>query len=613
VQAQLIAGGLHMKARSTLAVVATLAGLAGPLAGTARAAPPERREPGRPTGYIVVFKGSVPDVDAATDRHERARGFRAGQRYRSAVRGFAARLSAAQANQLSQDPDVAFVTPDRPVRASGLAVLAAGDSAPMGVRRVEAASSVAAHNASGVNVAVLDSGIDLDHPDLNVAAGPNCVAPGPPDDDNGHGTHVAGTIAARNNGTGVVGVAPNTRLYAVKVINAAGEGSWSSLLCGIDWVTSTRTDANPLNDVAVANLSVGGPGDPVRDCATTTDAMHRAICASTGAGVVYVVAAGNDAWDFDYASVPDLPAAYPQVLTVTAATDSDGRPGSTGASPACRTTERDDRFASFSNFALTAAGANHTIAAPGTCIRSTWRGGGYATSSGTSMATPHVAGAVALCLDEAGVAGACRGLTPSQIVQRMRADAAQHAGEEPCDGFAGDPQHARGGAYFGFLNWVSVAGTEASGVAACDPVGFAVTGSVYSGTGQLSRLADDDSSYLEVGSVVTQRIQTAELRPYAKISADQRSSLRRLTVTVDGNLTTRGASRTVRIFDFSTGQWQTVDGPVSAVTSDRAVSWSTTSPLRYVSGAGEIQVAVTAKSASPFRARTDVVRFTIEN
>jgi subtilisin len=604
-----------MKARSTLTALAAVAGLAAPVAGAgaAQAAPPDRREPGRPTGYIVVYKGSVPDVDTATDRHERVRGIRAEQRFRSAVRGFSARMSAAQAEQLSQDPEVAFVSPDRPVRASRLAALAAGDSAPMGVRRLEAASSIAAHNASGASVAVLDSGIDLDHPDLNVAAGPNCVGSGPPDDDNGHGTHVAGTIAARNNGAGVVGVAPGSRLYSVKVMNAAGEGSFSSIICGIDWVTSTRTDADPANNVAVANLSLGGPGDPVRDCASTTDAMHRAICASTGAGVTYVVAAGNDGWDFDYASAPDLPAAYPQVLTVTAATDSDGRPGSTGPVPACRTTERDDRFASFSNFALTAAGANHTIAAPGTCITSTWPGGGYATLSGTSMAAPHVAGAVALCVNESGVAGPCASLTPSQITQKLRTDAANHAVKEPCDGFAGDPQHARGGAYFGYMDWVSVAGTEATGVARCDPVGFATTGSVYGGTGQLSRVAEDDGSYLEISSAYSQGAYVTELRPFARLSADQRASLKKLTVTADGSVTSRGASLSLRILNVSTGLWETVDGPIGGVTVDRAVNWSTVSPLPYVSNGGEIRVAVTGRGASAFRSRTDVVRFTIEN
>ncbi|HEX2192148.1 MAG TPA: S8 family serine peptidase [Acidimicrobiales bacterium] len=602
-----------MKTRSTLVALATVAGLGWPLALPAQAAPPERREPGRPTGYIVVLKESAPDVDAVADRHERARGFRAPLRYRTAVRGYAARLSPAQADELSRDPEVAFVSPDRPVYASRVAGLAPGDSAPMGVRRLEAASSVAAHNASGVNVAVLDSGIDLDHPDLNVAAGPNCVGAGPADDDNGHGTHVAGSIAARNDGAGVVGVAPNTRLYAVKVMNAAGEGTWSSIICGIDWVTSTRTDADPANNVAVANLSLGGPGDPVRDCATTTDAMHRAICASTGAGVTYVVAAGNNGWDFDYANAPDLPAAYPQVLTVTAASDSDGRPGSTGPVPVCRTGEVDDRFATFSNFALTAAGASHTIAAPGTCIASTWPGGGYATISGTSMAAPHVAGAVALCLNEAGVAGACSGLAPGQIVQKLRADAAHHAGKEPCDGFAGDPQHTRGGAYFGYLNWVSVAGTEAAGVARCDAVAFATTGSVYGGTGQLSRLGDNDTSYLEVSSTYTQGAYVAELRPSTRISADQRSSLKKLIVTVDGNVTSRGASLSLRILNMSTGAWETIDGPVGGVVTDRTVSWSTVSPLAYVSGSGEIRVAVTGRSTSSFRARTDLVRFTIEN
>ena len=604
-----------MKARSTLLTLAAVAGLAAPLAGAgaAQAAPPDRREPGRPTGYIVVFEGSVPDVDAATNRHERARGFRAEKRFRTAVRGFAARLSAAQAEQLSQDPDVAFVSPDRPVRASRLVGLAPGESVPMGVRRLEAASSIAAHNASGANVAVLDSGIDLDHPDLNVAAGPNCAGSGPPDDDNGHGTHVAGTIGARNDGAGVVGVAPGTRLYAVKVMNAAGEGSFSSVICGIDWVTSTRTDADPANNVAVANLSLGGPGDPVRDCATTTDAMHRAICASTGAGVTYVVAAGNSGWDFDYPSAPDLPAAYPQVLTVTAATDSDGRPGSTGGAPACGPTEPDDRYASFSNFALTAAGANHTLAAPGTCIASTWPGGGYAQMSGTSMASPHVAGAVALCINEAGAAGACATLAPSQIVQRMRTVAASHATKEPCDGFAGDPQHARGGAYFGYLGWVSVTGTDASGVARCDPIGFATTGSVYGGTGQLSRVAEDDASYLELSSVYSQGAYVTELRPYAKLSADQRASLKKLTVTVDGHVTTRGASLSLRILNFSTGLWETINGPVGGVTYDRAVTWSTVSPLAYVSASGEVRVAVAGRSTTSFRSRTDVVRFTIEN
>jgi hypothetical protein len=150
-------------------------------------------------------------------------------------------------------------------------------------------------------------------------------------------------------------------------------------------------------------------------------------------------------------------------------------------------------------------------------------------------------------------------------------------------------------------------------VARCDPIGFATTGTVYGGTGQLSRLADDDASYVEVSSVFNQRAHVAELRPNFRISADQRSSLKKLTVTVDGNVTTRGAALTLRILNVSTGLWEAFDGPAVGVMSDRAVSWSTVSPLPYVSGAGDIRITVAGRSASSFRARTDVVRVTIEN
>ena len=146
---------------------------------------------------------------------------------------------------------------------------------------------------------------------------------------------MAGTVAARNNGLGLTGVVPGTKVYAAKVLDKTGSGSFSQMICAIEWTTATRTDVDVSNDIAVANLSLGGGGSPVGSCPTTPDPLHRAICNSTAAGITYVVAAGNSGWDFDHPSTPDVPAAYPEVLTVAAVADSDGRAGGTGAVPNC--------------------------------------------------------------------------------------------------------------------------------------------------------------------------------------------------------------------------------------------------------------------------------------
>jgi subtilisin family serine protease len=278
---------------------------------------------------------------------------------------------------------------------------------------------------------------------------------------------VAGSIAAKNNGSGVVGVAPGTKVWAVKVLDSTGSGSLSSIVCGIDWVTANAVSKN----IKVLNMSLGGSGEPVQACETTTDPMHQAVCRAAAGDVLSVVAAGNDGWDFDYAASPDVPAAYPQALTVTALSDSDGRSGGTGGPPACRTGEADDAPASFSNFAATSGGAAHTIAAPGTCITSTWPtdvapSGGYTTISGTSMAAPHIAGAAALCENDGGVAGACAGKTPAEVISSLRATAQSHTTRHPAYGFAYDPAHTPQAArYFGYLAVVDTAApdTEISG------------------------------------------------------------------------------------------------------------------------------------------------------
>ena len=429
-----------------------------PLATSSAAELPRERSPERIDGrYIVGFRPSVARPGELSDKLEEAEGFETDLRYRHALEGFSARLSPAQLGRLREDPRVDFIVADRTARALESVPLATGDGAPMGVRRMRAATTAETHEASSVNVAVIDTGIDLSHPDLNAAHGKSCVGTATAQDDNGHGTHVAGTIAAENDGARVVGVAPGTRVYAVKVLDAKGSGTWSQVICGIDWATSTRTDADPSNDIAVANMSLGGVGSPVQGCATTTDPLHVAICNSTAAGVTYVVAAGNDGWDFDYPSQPDVPAAYPQVLTVSAVSDSDGLSGGVGGSPACRTGEADDRYASFSNYAKTAGGQAHTVAAPGVCILSDARGGGTTTMSGTSMAAPHIAGQVALCLGEAGTPGPCAGLPPAEIIQKVREDAAAHTAANPSYGFVGDPARPVTGRYYGYLSHVGIA------------------------------------------------------------------------------------------------------------------------------------------------------------
>ncbi|MDQ3946562.1 MAG: S8 family serine peptidase, partial [Actinomycetota bacterium] len=189
-------------------------------------------------------------------------------------------------------------------------------------------------------------------------------------------------------------------------------GTTRELLCGVDWVTGTRLDADPANDIDVANLSLGGEGGDDGHCGRVDgDLLHQAICRSVAAGVTYVVAAGNDGADAAHYT----PAAYDEVITVSALADSDGRPGSLGGRPPCRD-DADDTLANFSNH-----GSDIDLIAPGVCIMSTVpvngrvpnTTSGYGVLTGTSFAAPHVAGAAALWL--AGHPGA----GPTQVRQAL--------------------------------------------------------------------------------------------------------------------------------------------------------------------------------------------------
>jgi subtilisin family serine protease len=362
------------------AVALAAAGLlVGALAPTATAASQGVADGSR--DYIVVLQDGVSSADVAPE-HARAHGAEVSQVYRSALSGYTARLSPAAVADLQRDSRVAFVQPD------GL-VHAAAQSVPTGINRADAElSGLAAINGADtrvdVDVAVIDTGVDLDHPDLNVytAGAKNCSTGKSAEDGNGHGTHVAGTIGALDNSAGVVGMAPGARIWPVRVLNNAGSGTYSAIICGIDYVT------DHADQIEVANMSLGGTGADDGNCGRSNkDAMHQAICRSVAAGVTYVVAAGNESEN----AAKHVPASYDEVITVSALADFNGLPGG-GAAATCRT-DVDDTFASFSNF-----GADVDLIAPGVCISSTWKGGGYSTISGTSMASPHVAGGAALYL-----------------------------------------------------------------------------------------------------------------------------------------------------------------------------------------------------------------------
>ena len=394
--------------------------------------------------YVVVLNDAVGDPAGAASALARQAGFAPTFVYTSALKGFAASLTSSQLTWLRSSAEVAFVEPDITFTAAGTTVpLASGETLPVGIPRIGAATAGLVNPPSGVNVAELDTGIDLGNTDLNAVSGTNCIKSATAaQDDNGHGTNVAGIIAARDQGAGVVGVAPGTKLYAVKVLARSGSGTLSQILCGINWVTANAAAYN----IKVANMSLAGSGTNDNNCGNTNkDAEHQAICKSIAAGVNYVAAAGNNSANL----ASYIPAAYPEVLTATAMTDTDGTPGGLGPAP-CIKGEKDDTYGTYSNYAVSSADQAHTIAAPGTCVTSDAIGGGTSTYYGTSEAAPHVAATVALCLNDGGGSGPCSGLSPAGVIAKVRGDAQANA--TGLNGFLGDPLRAITGRYYGYLD-----------------------------------------------------------------------------------------------------------------------------------------------------------------
>ena len=264
---------------------------------------------------------------------------------------------------------------------------------PTGIRRCDADAVPGLITGSGLitvdaDVAIIDTGLDATHPDLNVVQQgvrfytnrkQQLLTDNKWQDDHGHGTHVGGIIGARDNGFGVVGVAPGVRLWPVKVLDSGGGGTVSTVVGGIDWVVQ-RADT-----IEVANMSLGGG---------KSQAINDAVKAGTSAGIVFVVSAGNSSWDAANYS----PASEPTALTVSALADTDGLPGGLGG--LTQDYDLDETLAWFSNY-----GQVVDVCAPGVEIYSTYlvSRGGYTTMSGTSMAAPHVAGAAALYIAHHGL------------------------------------------------------------------------------------------------------------------------------------------------------------------------------------------------------------------
>jgi subtilisin family serine protease len=334
--------------------------------------------------YIVVLKDTVASPDAVARDHAQRFGAQVDHVYTNALKGYAAVIPNARVAQLRADAQVSYVEADGDVEALGKPgpPPPSTQTLPWGVNYVDAdISSTRAGNGSGavagVNAYVIDTGIGS-HSDLNVVGTVN-FAGGKATDCNGHGTHVAGTIAALDNSSDVVGVAPGVPLTAVKVLDCNGSGTTSAVIAGVDWVTANARKP------AVANMSLGGSASQALD-----DAVRR----SAASGVVYAIAAGNSGIDACTQSPARAGAGTANGIVTTAAVDSAGSE------------------ASWSN-----AGSCVDIWAPGVNILSTKLGGGTTTMSGTSMASPHVAGTAALYLATHPTA------SPATVEAQLRTDA----------------------------------------------------------------------------------------------------------------------------------------------------------------------------------------------
>ncbi|WP_261388930.1 S8 family serine peptidase [Qipengyuania aquimaris] len=342
----------------------SLVALAGAAAATPAAAQKIENQ------YVCVFNPglvSQGSVKAEANRSARAAGGNVKFTYERTIRGFAVNASAqGVANMQAKNPRIAYCEQEqvynvsapppgkgKPGGGGGGGGSGPAQTTPWGIERVGGGQTGATGRAL-----VIDSGVDLDHPDLNVNASlsANFTRDKNADDGNGHGTHVAGTIAAIDNSIGVIGVAPGVEVIGIKVLDRRGSGSTSGVIAGIEYAASIANS----NDVA--NMSLGGG---------FSQALNDAVIAAAQGGLEFALAAGNESTSATTKSPAS--ANHPNIYTISSFAQG-------------------DNWSSFSNY------GNPPVdyAEPGSGILSTYKDGGYATLSGTSMASPHAAGLLLL-------------------------------------------------------------------------------------------------------------------------------------------------------------------------------------------------------------------------
>lgn len=320
---------------------------------------------------IVLFDDNVkPEAqDALIDKY----GYRL--KHLHLINATVALLPPEAQTALARSPGVIGIEDDAAIFALNSKTIAKSTQVlPWGISRINADRTWKVSIGSGIRVAVIDTGIDLSHPDLavNIKDGFNAINhKASANDDNGHGTHIAGTIAAAGNDIGIIGVAPKAELYAVKVLDKTGAGKISDVTEGLQWAVD--------NHMQVANMSLG--------TISYSRALDKAVKKAYNSGLIMVAAAGNNGPGLD---TVNYPAKFSEVIAISA-------------------TDENNLVTSYSS-----RGPEIDIAAPGNNIYSTYNSGGYATFSGTSVAAPHVTGTIALKLQ------LNPGLSPQQVLDELK-------------------------------------------------------------------------------------------------------------------------------------------------------------------------------------------------